>query len=105
MQLQSDQSFENFPFNFVDHRSQKNQKKSLPGSKLTFVQHFKALNFEEKLTKEKKMFCLSQELVKLGSTILKFFSMIQDIQKIPSRRHNPGIFWERTQPTPFLEDQ
>ena len=78
----------------------KKPKKSLPGSKLTFVQHFKALNFEEKLTKEKKMFCLSQELVKLGSTILKFFSMIQDIQKIPSRRHNPGIFWERTQPTP-----
>ena len=82
----------------------KKTKKSLPGSKLTFVQHFKALNFEEKLTKEKKMFCLSQELVKLGS-VLKCFSMIQGIQKIPNRRHNPGIFWERTQPTPFLEDQ
>ena len=66
MQLQSDQSFENFPFNFVDHRSQKNQKKSLPGSKLTFVQHFKALNFEEKLTKEKKNVCLSQ-MVKLDT--------------------------------------
>ena len=60
MQLQSDQSFENFPFNFVDHRSQKNQKKSLPGSKLTFVQHFKALNFEEKLTKEKNVLFITR---------------------------------------------
>ena len=54
----------------------------------------------KKSWQKKKMFCLSQELVKLGS-ILKCFSMIQDIQKIPSRRHNPGIFWERTQPKLF----
>ena len=56
-----------FPFNFVDHRSQKNQKKSLPGSKLTFVQHFKALNFEEKPTKESEN-CL---FITSGQTILK----------------------------------